>query len=99
MNRTRSDEQGISFLRIDHIQDFLQGTVQASVIKFLCRHVLVETGIYPCTGLCVHHIPYLCLSERIVSFCSNLIVRMDLNRESVIDIKELYQKRELPAVI
>ena len=99
VNRARSDIYGIPFSRSNYVQDLVDCPVLAPVIELLRSHVPLEATIHLCTRLSIHDIPYLRLSERVVSFSSHLIIRMHLNGKLVIDIKELDEKRELTSII
>ena len=95
----RSNEKHITFLRMNHIENFFDSAVLASVIQLLSSHFTVESAENPCTRLRVQHIPHFCLAQRIISLGSNLIIRMDLDRKTFIDVQELYQERKLTAII
>ena len=96
---SRCDVDDITLLRLNYIEDLLYSTCLAPVIELLSRHLLAEAHIHLCSRLGIHHIPDLSLAERVISFCRNLIVRMDLHRQPVIDVQELDQKRELASEI
>ena len=99
MNNTRSNEQHVTFLWVNDIEDLLHRAVVTTVIKLLSRKVTVETGIYLRSRTGIHYIPDLSLAERVISFGSDLVIRVYLNRKPVIYIKELYKQRKLPAII
>ena len=99
MNCSWGNEQSITFLWINHIQNLLNCTVMTSVIELLSCYISIEAGVDLRTWLCIHHIPDLSLAQRIISFSSHFIVRVNLNREPVIDIKELYKQRKLSSII
>ena len=99
MYRSRSYIYDVTLSWSDDIEKFVHRSVLAPFVKLLRSHIPSETAIHLCTRLSIHDIPYLRLSERVVSFSSHLIIRMDLNGKLVIDIKELDQKRELTSII
>ena len=89
---------GIPFLRVQHIEHLLYRAVVAAVIEFLGGYLSVETCIYLRSFSSIEYIPYLALSERVVSLFCNLIVRMHLHRQLVLDVKEFDEQRKLPSV-
>ena len=98
VHSTWSNIDYIAFFRFYHIQKFLSRAVLASVIELLRRNLTLESAIHLRPRLGIHDIPYLCLTERIISLYRHLIVRMHLHRQLVIYIKELDQKRKLTAI-
>ena len=70
-----------------------------SVIEFLSGNLTVESAVHLRTRLGIHDIPYLRLAERVISFRSDLVIRMNLHRQFVVNIQELDQKRELTSVM
>ena len=99
MHRARSDIDDITLARLDNVKDFIYSSGVTSVIEFLSAYLAGKSAIHLCTRLGIHHIPDFRLSERIISLTSHLIIRMNLDRKLVIDIKELDQKRELSSII
>ena len=79
MDGTWSNIYDISLPRLDDIENFIYSTILASVIEFLSRHLTSESAIHLRSRLGIHHIPDLSLSERVISLCCDLVVRMHLN--------------------
>ena len=94
----RSYIHNVSLLRIDDIEDLFHRAVLAPVIEFLGSDVTSESAIHLRTWLGVHDVPDFSLSQRIISFCSDLIVRMHLHGKLVVDVKKLDKQRELASI-
>ena len=99
MDSTWSDIYDITLSWLDDIEDFIHSTILAPVIELLSRNLAGESAVHLCSRLGIHHIPYLGLSERIISLSRDLVIRMHLNRKLVVDIQELDEQRELTSII
>ena len=99
MHGSRLHEDHVTLLRTDNVESLGYSAVMTSVIQFLCSHLTVESGINLSIWTSLEHIPDLVLAQSVISFSSNLIIRMDLHGKLAVDVKKLYKKRELSTVI
>ena len=95
MNSPRSDEYGVPLLWVNDIQQFVRGAGLAGIVELLRGSFAFESHVDLSIRFGVEDIPYLGLSERVVSLFGDLIVRMNLNGKLLMDVEKLYQKREL----
>ena len=79
MHTSRRQEEYIAFIYVVTLKHIHDRIVLHTFHIFLSVDLLRETGIQASAFLCLDHIPHLRLTERVVAFFRQLIVRVNLN--------------------
>ena len=98
MDTTCGDIKYITLMDDFMIEHRLYGIVFQYTNILHAVHLTIETSHQFCTLIGLHHIPHLSFTVALLTFLSQFIVRMHLNRQPVVGIDNLNQQRKLFSV-
>ena len=98
MDTTGRDEEDVAGLHLVARQDIDNRTILYTTLILFTTHFFLETAEQSSARLSTQDVPHFGLAEGVVATACQIIVGVNLNREVVGGIDELYEQREFCAI-